>query len=251
MKNMTRILACLLLTCAALVAQTPDSAQLFDEANRLYAEKDYEGARDAYEKMVKSGTQNPAVFLNLGHAEYRLDRPALAAINYRRALALDPSDTAARSSLEHVQRELGQPASGVGFADLAGQYISFDLLVLIGSFLFWAGLLLVVFAVFSQKRRTGLMVLGIFVAMAGATAVAVSWAGDSRIALAQTSIVTADAVARSAPAENGQKLSDLKQGAAVRVLASRDEWSLVRLPVGVDGWVPSANLEAVFPQPPR
>ena len=246
MNTMIRIFAFLLLAGSPLVAQTPDTAQLFDEANRLYAEKDYEGARDAYEKMVKSGTQNPAVFLNLGHAEYRLDRPALAAINYRRALALDPADTAARSSLEHVQRELGQPASGVGFADLAGQYISFDLLVLLGSFLFWAGLLLVVFAVFSQKRRTGLMALGIFVAMVGATAVAISWAGDSRIALAQTSIVTADAVARSAPAENGQKLSDLKKGAAVRVLASRDDWSLVRLPVGVDGWVPSDNLEPVF-----
>jgi tetratricopeptide (TPR) repeat protein len=251
MNAMIRILILLCLACAPLSAQTPDTAQLFDEANRLYAEKDYEGARDAYEKMVKSGTQNPAVFLNLGHAEYRLERPALAAINYRRALALDPSDTAARSSLEHVQRELGQPASGVGFADLAGQYISFDLLVLLGSLLFWAGLLLVVFAVYSQKRRTGLLVLGIFIAMAGATAVAVSWAGDSRIALAQTSIVTDDAVARSAPAENGQKLSDLKKGAAVRVLASRDEWSLVRLPVGVDGWVPSAKLEPVFPSTAR
>ena len=251
MTTMTRIFVFLLLAWTPLVAQTPDTAQLFDEANRLYAEKDYEGARDAYERLVKSGAQNPAVFLNLGHAEYRLDRPALAAINYRRALALEPGDTAARSSLEHVQRELGQPSPGVGFADLAGQYISFDLLVLLGSMLFWAGLLLVVFAVFSPKKRTGLMILGILVAMAGATAVAISWAGDSRIALAQTSIVTADAVARSAPAENGQKLSDLKKGAAVRVIASRDEWSLVRLPVGVDGWVPSASLEPVFPQAPR
>lgn len=251
MNTMIRILFALFLAGAPLAAQSPDAAQQFDEANRLYAEKDYDGARGAYEKIVKSGTTNPAVFLNLGHTEYRLERPALAAINYRRALALDPSDTAARSSLEHVQRELGQHSQGVGFADLAGQYISFDLLALLGSLLFWAGLLLVVFAVFSAKCRTGLLVLGIFVAVAGATAVSVSWAGDSRIALSQTSIVTDDAVARSAPAENGQKLSDLKKGAAVRVIAARDDWSLVRLPVGIDGWVPSASLEAVFPKSER
>jgi len=251
MNPLLRFLAVSALLAVSVLAETPEAAQSFDEANRLYAEKDYEGARVAYEKMVKSGTQNPAVFLNLGHAEYRLERPALAAINYRRALALDPADTAARSSLEHVQRELGQSAAGIGFADLAGQYISFDLLVLLGSLLFWAGLLLVVFAVYSQKRRTGLLVLGVFIAMAGSTAVAVSWAGDSRIALAQTSIVTEETVARSAPAENGQKLSDLKKGAAVRVIASRDEWSLVRLPVGIDGWVPSQNLESVFPSAPR
>ncbi|MFM8459745.1 MAG: SH3 domain-containing protein [Chthoniobacterales bacterium] len=243
---MLRILSLLLLLAAPVFAQAPDAAQSFDKANRLYAEQDYEGARQAYEKLVKSGARDAAVFLNLGHAEYRLDRPALAAINYRRALALDPSNGAARSSLEHVQRELGQPAAGVGFADLAGQYISFDLLALLGSLIFWAGLLLVVFAVFSKQKRTGLLLLGIFVAIVGATAVAVSWAGDSRIALAQISIITDDAVARSAPAENGQKLSDLKQGAAVRVLASRDDWSLVRLPVGIDGWVPSSKLEPVF-----
>jgi tetratricopeptide (TPR) repeat protein len=248
---MIRPFLVLLLLCASLSAQSPGDAELFDQANRLYAEQDYEEARLAYEKIVKSGTRDPAVFLNLGHAEYRLDRPALAAINYRRALALDPANNAARSSLEHVQRELGQSASGVGFADLAGQYISFDLLVLLGSMLFWAGLLLVVFAVFSKQRRTGLLVLGVFVAVIGATAVAVSWAGDSRIALSQISIITDDAVARSAPAENGQKLSDLKQGAAVRVLASRDDWSLVRLPVGIDGWVPSAKLEPVFPTTDR
>jgi tetratricopeptide (TPR) repeat protein len=246
---MPRFLSLLLLLAAPLLAQVPDAAQSFDKANQLYAEQDYEGARQAYEKIVKSGTRDAAVFLNLGHAEYRLDRPALAAINYRRALALDPANSAARSSLEHVQRELGQPTAGVGFADLAGQYISFDLLVLLGSLLFWAGLLLVVFAVFSKQRRNGLLVLGIFVAIIGATAVAVSWAGDSRIALAQISVVSDDVAARIAPAENGQKLSDLKKGAAVRVLASRDGWSLVRLPVGVDGWVPSAKLEPVFLPP--
>lgn len=243
---MVRSLLVLLLLVVPLLAQSPDNAELFDQANRLYAEQDYEEARQAYEKIVKSGTRDPAVFLNLGHAEYRLDRPALAAINYRRALALDPANNAARSSLEHVQRELGQPAPGVGFADLVGQYVSFDLLALLGSLLFWAGILLVVFAVFSKQRRTGLLVLGILVAVAAATAVAVSWAGDSRIALSQISILTDDAVARSAPAENGQKLSDLKQGGAVRVLASRDDWSLVRLPVGIDGWVPSNKLEPVF-----
>lgn len=247
MKNCLCFVLVLICCGSPLGAQPSSVPNSFDEANRLYAEKDYEGARSAYEKIVKEGTVDPAVFLNLGHAEYRLERPALAAINYRRALALDPSDTAARSSLEHVQNELAQPAPGVGIADLAGQYVSFDLLALIGSLLFWAGILLVVFAVFSAGRHTVLLVLGVFIAMLGATAVSLSWAGDSRIALAQTSIVTDDAVARSAPAENGQKLSDLKKGAAVRVLAARNGWSLVRLPAGVDGWVPSNAIEAVFP----
>jgi tetratricopeptide (TPR) repeat protein len=243
-----RILLSLLLAVSAAAAQPADEAALFEKGNRAYAEGDYGAAREAYEQLVKAGSRNPAVFLNLGHADFRLGRDVPAAINYRRALALDPSDSAARSSLEHVLNKLGVPAPGLGAAEIVGQYISFDLLSLIGSMLFWLGSLTSVFAIFSVKKRPGLVALGILAAMVGATLVALSWAGDSRIALAKTSIVVGDAVdARSTPADNAQKLADLPLGTPVRVIAAREDWSLVRLPVGVDGWVRSSALEPVFP----
>jgi len=219
----------------------------FEEGLRAYAEGDYDTARRAYEKLVAAGSLDPAVFLNLGHADYRAGRVVPAAINYRRALALDPSNTAARSSLEHVLGELGVPAPGLGFAEIVGQYISFDLLVLLGSLLFWAGLLLVVFVLFSAGRRRGLAFLGVLLALLGATAVAVSWAGDSRIALARTAMVTETTEALSAPSANSQKMADLAKTQVVRIIATRDDWSLVRLPVGVDGWVKTDKLEPVFP----
>ena len=236
------------LTMASVAAQPADEAAVFEQGNRAYAEGDYGAAREAYEQLVKAGSRNAAVFLNLGHADFRLGREVPAAINYRRALALEQGNTAARSSLEHVLSKLGVPAPGLGAAEIVGQYISFDLLVLLGSLLFWAGILLFVFALFSAVRRPGLTVAGVLVAIVGATLVSLSWAGDSRIALAQTSIVVADAVdARSTPADNAQKLADLPIGTPVRIIAARDDWSLVRLPVGVDGWVRSSALEPVFP----
>lgn len=245
---MVKTLLLLFLFAAAAVAQPPDENVLFEQGNRAYAAGDYGAAREAYEQLVKAGSRNPAVFLNLGHADFRLGRDVAAAINYRRTLALDPGNTAARSSLEHVLAKLGVPAPGLGAAEIIGQYISFDLLVLLGSLLFWAGVMLFVFALFSVARRPGLAVLGVLVAVAGATLVSLSWAGDSRIALAQTSIVIGEAVdARSTPADNAQKLADLPLGTPVRIIASRDDWSLVRLPVGVDGWVRTAALEPVFP----
>lgn len=237
----------LLIGGVAPVVAASDQAATFDEGLRAYAEGDYAAARRAYEQLVKEGSTDPSVFLNLGHAEYRAERPVQAAINYRRALALNPADSAARSSLEHVLVELGIPAPGMGFPQVVGQYISFDLLVLLGSLMFWAGLLLVVFALFSSGRHRSLAVLGVFLALLGATAVAVSWAGDSRIALAQTAMVTEGTMALSAPSANSQKLADLRPTEVVRIVASRDDWSLVKLPIGVEGWVRSNTLEPVFP----
>lgn len=243
-------LACLIaaLLCAAGTTFAATDAGVFDQGNRAYAEGDYAGARDRYEELVKAGSRDPAVFLNLGHADFKLGRDVSAAINYRRALALDPGNTAARSSLEHVFQKLGVPAPGLGAAEIVGRYISFDLLALLGSVLVWTGVGLVVFALFSTGRKPGLVFLGVVLSVAGATAVAVSWAGDSRIALAQTSMVVGDRTdARSTPADNGQKLTDLPLGTPVRVIAAREDWSLVRLPVGVEGWVRTAALEPVFP----
>jgi tetratricopeptide (TPR) repeat protein len=222
--------------------------QIFERANAAYAAGDYGAAKDDYEKLVRQGSRDPSVYLNLGHTEFQLNREVAAAINYRRVLALDPGNEAARSSLEHVLQSLGVEVPGLGAPEIIGRYISFDLLVLLGSLLFWAGILLVVYAIFSAKKRPGLVVAGVLVAILGSSVVALSWAGDSRVALAQTSIVASDAVeARNAPTDSAQKLADLPMGTPVRVIADKDGWSLVRLPIGVDGWVRSAALEAVFP----
>ncbi|MEX1044678.1 MAG: tetratricopeptide repeat protein [Chthoniobacterales bacterium] len=238
-----------LVLLASFAAPAPASADAatFDDGLRAYAEGDYDAARRVYEQLVKQGSTDPSVFLNLGHAEYRADRKVQAAINYRRALALDPANSAARSSHEHVLGELGIPADGLDLPQMVGQYISFDLLVLLGSLLFWAGLLLVVFALFSAGNHRGLVVGGVFLALLGATAVALSWQGDSRIALARMAMVTEGTPALSAPSANSQKLTDLRQTDLVRVVASRDDWSLVKLPIGVEGWVRSNMLEPVFP----
>lgn len=252
MTRFPRFLTAALFAVFALRAvAAPDYAELFEEGNRLYAAKDYEGARKAYEQAVDEGARDPAIFLNLGHAEYQSGRPALALINYKRALALDPSQDAARQSLEHVGKELGISSRGVGFADIAGRYISFDLLALLGSLLVWGGLLLVLYAVFSNRKRGALVALGIGAALIGATAVAIAWTGDSRVALSQISVTTTEISAHASPSENSQKQANLRIGDAVRVLARGDEgWSLVKLPNGLKGWVQSDALQPVLPEEP-
>ena len=248
LKKLLFLLAMVVLAAGPAAAQAPDEAKAFAKAKRDYDEGNYGPAREGYAQLVGAGSRNSAVFLNLGHANYRLGRNVEAAINYRRALALDPADAAARRSLEHVLAKLGVPGPGLGFAEIVGQYLPFDLLALGGSLLMWGGILVVVFAVFSQLPRRGAGFAGAFVAILGATAMVVAWAGDARISLAQKSVVTGEKVeARSTPADNAQKLASLPQGSEVTLVATRDDWSLVRLPIGVEGWVKSSELEPLVP----
>jgi hypothetical protein len=68
------------------------------------------------------------------------------------------------------------------------------------------------------------------------------------VALSQTSVVTSDLAAFASPSENSQKLASLETGDPVRVLAKgEDDWSLVKLPNDLKGWVRSASLQPVLP----
>lgn len=234
-------------------AQETDSAKAFVRATRDYNEGNYGPAREAYRRLVEEGSDNPAVFLNLGHANYRLGRDAEAALNYRRALALDPSNKAARESLDHVLGKLGV-RGGLWFPEIVGRYLPFDILAMLGSLLFWAGIIMFVFAIFSPVRRNGLAASGVLVALLGATASVVAWVADTRISRADYAMVIgASAEVRKSPADNAPKQTALTAGSEVKVLAARDDWSLVRLPDGADapggeGWVRSSDLEPLFPQ---
>lgn len=249
--KLTLIAAALLLGAALCGAEEPPgyvAGDSFAVANRSYASGDFEAAREGYETMVKNGTVDPAVFLNLGHSDFRLGRDVEAAINYRRALALEPGNASARSGLERAMQKIGLPAPGLGFGEIVAGYVPFDVLAALGTAAFWAGILAVLYGVFAPGRRTALVAAGVLAALAGATAMAISWAGDSRVSLARTLVVAGDqAVARNAPAGNSQKLCDLPRGTAVSLIASRDGWALVRLPLGVDGWVPEPALVPVVP----
>lgn len=236
----------LLAMTAVAAAQTPNETEAVAAMKRDYDAGNYDAARKVGEELLQAGARNPAIFVNLGHANHRLGRDVQASVNYRRALALDPSNTDARRGLEQSRAKLGLPGPGLGVAEIVGQYISFDLLAWSGSILSWCGILTVLFAVFSTPLRRKLCVAGALVALVGVTASVVSWSGDARIALKNQSVVIEkDVEALETPTDNAKKLAALPMGAEVTVIASRDEWTLVRLPTGIEGWVKSSSLEAL------
>ncbi len=67
-----RISPFIVLLCSgtALLAQNPE--QVFEEGNRLYQEKTFSEARDAYESLLNNGYLGGDLYYNLGNAYYKL-----------------------------------------------------------------------------------------------------------------------------------------------------------------------------------
>jgi tetratricopeptide (TPR) repeat protein len=86
----------------------------FDRGNALYRMGKYKEAREAYAKAMDGpdGALKARDYYNMGNALAHMDEPQEASRAFRRSLALDPSDEAARYNLEVMLRRIKDNKKG-------------------------------------------------------------------------------------------------------------------------------------------
>ena len=104
------LVAAALLWAGLPVASVAAEKDGFARGNQFYAAGKYAESAAAYEAQVKRGEDSANLFYNLGDAYYRLGNRGRAILNYRRALALEPSHAEAAANLAFVGG--GRPANG-------------------------------------------------------------------------------------------------------------------------------------------
>ena len=100
LKTIIAILA-LLLTVPASVAATE-----VRQADSAYNKKDFQSALYHYQAAAQKDGVSSDLYYNMGNTYYRLNDLGHAVLNYRRALALDPSNEEARLNLEFVRTKI-------------------------------------------------------------------------------------------------------------------------------------------------
>src|SRR5437763_1328210 len=95
--------ACVLVLLSACVLRAQDHPTAFDAANKMYERGKFAEARAAYERLVASGPWSANLFYNLANTEWKLGDAGAAALEYERALALEPAHPEARANLEFVR----------------------------------------------------------------------------------------------------------------------------------------------------
>src|ERR1035441_7790224 len=83
-----------------------DVASDFSAANELYAKGKFAEAATAYEKILQSGAQSPALLFNCGNAEFKAGHLGKAIAAYRQAELLAPRDAELRANLAFVRNQV-------------------------------------------------------------------------------------------------------------------------------------------------
>jgi tetratricopeptide (TPR) repeat protein len=218
----------------------------FSAANKLYAEGKFAAAANAYEKILQSGGQSPALLFNAGNAEYKAGHLGKAIAAYRKAALLTPRDPELKANLDFVRNQVHGSTIRENRWQTWVNTLSLNEGTVLTAVLFW--LTLGLFA--TRQIRPALVPK-----LRGVTRLAVALTIFSGAILGlqaanhfngQTAVVTeAEATARSGPFDEAQSAFTVHDGAELSILDRHDDWLQVANGTGTTGWLPEKQVEVL------
>lgn len=233
--------------------RTPTAEELISEGSKLYQGGKFSDAAKSLEALARQQPDKPELLLNWGLAEYQSGRRGLGVALWRRALALNPSFTPARSALDFATRAMQlRDFDETQMIDRLRQnvlaHVSLgQMLAVTLALLALGGWLLLGYLGRRRKALRNELPLPPF-----------SWAGtllsvafvltffltafkafDSSIPRATAITMTS---VRTGPDTTSSSLFELREGSDVILRQAKKGWTQIRYPGGMSGWVPNEAL---------
>ena len=230
------------ITCAAALADP------LADARARFDEREFAQAAQLFEKASESLPPSPSLFYDLGRSYLELGNTARAALNFRRALLLDPRFTPAASALRKADTQLALPAPASSWRDRVLERVPMDSLALGATVIFWAAALMVLFGMVRPQSR-GLLLSGVLLLLIAAGSLALVVLCDPRISgrTAAMVLTTGGTTLRSTPADNSEKIATLPEGSLVKILSQRGRWYYGVAGKSNRGWFLTEGIVPLIP----
>jgi tetratricopeptide (TPR) repeat protein len=224
-------------------------ADVLSDARARFQDGEYDQSARLFEQSLEKSPPSAAVFFELGRALAKTGQEARAALNFRRALILDPRFEPARAALQEANVALGIPPQKQTWKTQVAGRVSLDSLTLAGTILLWAGAFLGLAAFFPPAFRRRRLLAGAIFLLLGISLLAGVWLCDPRIALGNTAVVLTNGGTPllSSPADQSEKIASMPQGSLVEVLSQRGRWFYGQLPGGAKGWFLTEGIVPLIP----
>ena len=241
----------MLLTALQLFAAA-DNAVVWGKANELYKQKQYDSAAAYFEQIATLKPQNAEVYYNLGNTYYRLNKVALAVLNYERALHTNPEYKEAKENLLLTQNRIAnhvQPTNDIFFVAW------WNSLTNVGNATLWAVLALITFVVVILimlvnrfQKADGLripnQVAGVLI-FAWICMLVLAYASAQSVNDSSSAVVMQNDAPLMAMEQKGKPLSLIPEGTTVKIKSIKGDFAEVTLPDGRSGWMQQNVLNKI------
>jgi tetratricopeptide (TPR) repeat protein len=225
------------------------AVQAFDRGTAMLEAGDHRGAIRTFESALDLGYSSVALQYNLGIAYFRMDEIGRAIRAFERARRLDPDNRLVLHNLDIARLRLEDRISALPTPIWTRTWQRVVLLFGVGG-LFGIGLTAYFVAIGATmlgiwSRRTGPWIRRVRLAgfVVGGIGIAAGLLASVQPAWGDEAVVLAEEVSLYPAADStGSPDMQIHEGLLIEVLNRAPEWTAVRLPNGVTGWVASESL---------
>lgn len=246
MKKIIFLITVIFCAPGAFAAQTA-GLTLFEKANELYAQGQYDKAAGVYETVIQQNGPDAFLYYDLGNAYYKTQRYGKAVACFERAARLKPRDPDIRFNLNFLRtivKEPGEPFPEIIISSLNG-LLALNELTLICSvcyFMLFLGVILYI-----ATKRQDVLILNIILAVL--VVILFGWfllKLDREVLTREAIVVAGPAEVRNGPGTENSIGFSLPEGRKVMMLGSKDGWSAIGLRIeGLKGWLETKYLEEI------
>jgi tetratricopeptide (TPR) repeat protein len=231
------------------LAMLSSRAETLHDGNIAFAKGDYPAAVRAFEAALNTQGPDAGTYFNLAVAQQKNGERARAALNFRRAIMLDPRIVDARIALSEIERSQGVPAGRRNWRESVSERVPLHGLQIAGCTLIWLGAFLLLFFTFIKRGRFYRPAGAIGLIFIGAGIFTIGYLADPRVFERNMAVVSPSEgiTLLTAPADQSAAVLRLPSAAPLRMLGRSGDWTFCSAPGGERGWAPSKSLEAVVP----
>ncbi|MGB0895998.1 MAG: tetratricopeptide repeat protein [Flavobacteriaceae bacterium] len=226
--------------------------QLFEKANSLYNNEQYNDAILVYDQILNTKQHSVDVYFNKANAHYKLNQIAESIYNYEKALQLDSSNEDVLTNLAFANNMRIDEIDVIptsGFSKLFSAFVnmmSFDtwaILAIVFMLLFVGCFVLYSLSKYTSKKRI-YFVTALAGLLLSVLSVAFAYQQESYVKTTQYAIVfSKESKVKTDPKLSSEDAFTLHEGTKVKVLEVFDGWVKIKLTNGSTGWLVQTDIK--------
>ncbi len=244
------IIAALMMTAALSFPSAMADDNTAELGVKAYEQGEYAKAIEAFDRIIADqalpATQRAYAYLGKGNALYRLNKPGLAALNYRRALQLSPLFTEAQLNLRFIERKQGAVLPSETAVDQWLTFVPFKAILPIA--ILAGAVMITILALFTITRKHGVLrtilatLCGLIVAAALTNYFMYPTTPDS-VPADKVLVVTSRTNGLHAANEDSPAVIALPESTPLILRATRGSWYYANTFAGDPVWLPKNCAE--------
>ncbi len=234
-----------------LCSYAVDNNSHWKKATSFYLQKQYDSAAKYFELVAASKPHNAELYYNLGNVYYRLNRIALAVLNYERALRINPSYSDAQDNLAITHARINNhtlPPDDIFFVSWwksITAHTNASMWAIIALFFFFLSIIVLwvrKYATWGNKLPIQLPGISGFICV---VFLIFCYKSSRNYTHFNGAIVMENDAPLMNELQKGKPIALIPEGTSVTVLRQNGNWVEVSLPDSRSGWVLLSQIEKI------